>query len=156
MNKKHKREDFIKQKNIALDLQIYHISKSFPSFEFYRNNGEEYWLGQLTPTENSKTYTVKINYLYKKASRVYVIEPHILKHSPHIYPDKSLCLYYPKDFSFDKRISLIANTIIPWTAEWLYFYEIWIETGVWWGSEAPHPVSNLENKKGELYSVRLE
>ncbi|WP_416044592.1 hypothetical protein ACMXKO_10175 [Clostridium tyrobutyricum] len=155
MNRKRNIQGFIKPKNIGLGLQIYHVSRRFHGFKFYRNNDEEYWLGKLTPTEKSNTYTVKINYLYKKVPKVYVIEPQILRNSPHIYPDKSLCLYYPKDFSFDKKTSLIADTIIPWTAEWLYFYEIWMETGIWWGNEAPHTVSNLANKKGEFYSVKL-
>ena len=28
---------------------------------------------------------------------------------------------------------LIANTIIPWTVEWLYYYELWLATGEWLG-----------------------
>jgi hypothetical protein len=27
----------------------------------------------------------------------------------------------------------IAETIIPWTSEWLYFYELWVFTGEWHG-----------------------
>lgn len=28
---------------------------------------------------------------------------------------------------------LIANTIVPWTSEWLFYYEIWLATGQWHG-----------------------
>ena len=28
---------------------------------------------------------------------------------------------------------LIANTTLPWTAEWLFFYELWLVTGEWDG-----------------------
>ena len=27
----------------------------------------------------------------------------------------------------------IADTIVPWTAEWLVYYEIWLMTGEWYG-----------------------
>jgi hypothetical protein len=27
----------------------------------------------------------------------------------------------------------IADTIVPWTAEWLVHYEIWLVTGEWYG-----------------------
>lgn len=32
----------------------------------------------------------------------------------------------------------IANTIIPWTIEWLYYYELWLATGEWLGG-GDHP-----------------
>jgi hypothetical protein len=32
----------------------------------------------------------------------------------------------------------IHETIIPWTAEWIVFYEIWRITGQWHGLAAPH------------------
>jgi hypothetical protein len=27
----------------------------------------------------------------------------------------------------------IADTIIPWTSEWLFFYELWLASGEWHG-----------------------
>lgn len=27
---------------------------------------------------------------------------------------------------------LLVETIVPWTSEWLYFYEIWLVTGEWY------------------------
>ena len=32
----------------------------------------------------------------------------------------------------------IHETIIPWTAEWLVFYELWQLTGEWYGAASPH------------------
>lgn len=32
----------------------------------------------------------------------------------------------------------IANTILPWTSLWLYYYEIWLGTGKWEGG-GDHP-----------------
>jgi len=41
--------------------------------------------------------------------------------------------------------SWLAKTIVPWTAEWLFLYELWLETGMWWGLEASH--NNSKSKK---------
>lgn len=60
--------------------------------------------------------------------------------APHRYPDGTLCLFYPKDRSWGPRL-LLADTIIPWAAEWLMFYELWQDTGVFLGQEAPHPLT---------------
>jgi hypothetical protein len=32
----------------------------------------------------------------------------------------------------------ISETIVPWAALWLAFYEIWLDTDHWYGPEAPH------------------
>lgn len=123
----------------TLAVQRFNIMNSFPLFGFTKTsqNGG-YWIGGLKPFGNGGTvYTIKIVY-DRVAPDVFVVSPNLLKSFPHRYPDKSLCLYYPKDKSYNYKTSIIANTIIPWTAEWLYFYEKWLETGIWWGKEAPH------------------
>ncbi len=38
----------------------------------------------------------------------------------------------------------IDDTIIPWTAEWLVFYELWKDTGTWQGAEAPHEDDEMD------------
>ena len=58
------------------------------------------------------------------------------KNIPHIYIKNDtkkrlkLCLYYGDEF---KRGMLITESIIPWTVEWLHFFEIWLATGKWLG-----------------------
>ena len=32
---------------------------------------------------------------------------------------------------------LIVDTIVPWAAEWLLHYEIWLATGEWFGDRDP-------------------
>lgn len=38
---------------------------------------------------------------------------------------------------------LLSTTVVPWTAEWLIHYEVWLATGQWTGGghapTAPHP-----------------
>ena len=54
-----------------------------------------------------------------------------------------ICLYRYSEFTSSK---LLANTIVPWTIEWLYFYELWLTTGEWLGG-GEHP--NLGKEKIE-------
>lgn len=42
-----------------------------------------------------------------------------------------LCPFYPKEDWNSKMI--IADTVFLWTAEWFYFYEIWLVSGKWCG-----------------------
>ena len=57
---------------------------------------------------------------------------------PHVYFDNDniyaspLCLFDPVAKEWDHSKS-IALTTIPWAAEWLFFYEIWLATGKWKG-----------------------
>jgi hypothetical protein len=32
----------------------------------------------------------------------------------------------------------LADTVVPWTSEWLFFYEVWHATGLWLGG-GTHP-----------------
>jgi hypothetical protein len=43
-----------------------------------------------------------------------------------------LCIYYKRAKEWDET-KFIADTIIPWTSEWLLHYEIWVATGTWQG-----------------------
>ncbi|MGD6856347.1 hypothetical protein ACQCVO_14820 [Bacillus infantis] len=123
-------------KSLNLGMQNFHILRKFPDFQLVREGKSIYWIGYLQPTQDSKRYTVKIEY-HPYQAKVFILEPEIFSFAPHRYSDKSLCLYHPNDNSFNGE-TLIADTLIPWTSEWLYFYEAWIKDGVWWGKEAPH------------------
>lgn len=60
---------------------------------------------------------------------------------PHIYPHKGrgtkLCLWWPKAGDWAPQMKL-AESFIPWTAEWLYFFEDWLACGEWRGG-GEHP-----------------
>lgn len=34
---------------------------------------------------------------------------------------------------------LLVDTILPWTSQWLLYYELWLITGHWMGSGHDHP-----------------
>lgn len=99
------------------------------------------WAVTLQPTPMSVEYMVGIRYTHQQRPKVSVLSPTLETRPgdplPHIYPGNELCLYYGNEFDGSKQ--LIATTIVPWASEWLYYYEHWMFTGKWLGSEAPHP-----------------
>lgn len=124
-------------------MQEYYIQALFPSFKMYIGSGGfGYWEGYLKPTPMSANYKVKIDYSEKtNYVNVSVLGPHLISRAgekiPHRYSNGSLCLFYPKDKEWHPKMHLAA-TIIPWTAEWLYYYEIWMISGNWNGAEVKH------------------
>ncbi|WP_338833319.1 hypothetical protein [Bradyrhizobium septentrionale] len=48
-----------------------------------------------------------------------------------------LCLFDPDGGEWSNRL-LIADTTIPWAAEWLLYYELWHLTGEWQGGGVGH------------------
>jgi hypothetical protein len=89
----------------------------------------------IQPSPAGRTYTVRLRYQHGRRPRVTVIDPQLTLHPdaqalPHVYPGDELCLYYPGEWRCDM---LLATTILPWTAEWLMHYELWLITGRWAG-----------------------
>jgi len=124
-------------RRLNIGQQIYAMRSSFPQFQYYRSSKGFTWKGWLQPTDKSPKYSVLLRYKIGKHPSVWVLEPPIEPNAPHRYSDESLCLYFPDDQSW-KSDMFIAKRVIPWTAEWLRFYEIWLITGEWYGPEAPH------------------
>lgn len=123
---------------VSVGHHVISVIRRFPSFSFKYEGGKPTWRGRLQPSSCSPAYSVKIVYSLGDVPRVWVVSPPLDSKAPHRFPDGSLCLFYPKDHSWHSGL-LIADTIIPWAAEWLMFYELWQETGVFLGPEAPHP-----------------
>ena len=94
--------------------------------------------GQFWPHEECDRYEVEIIYKLGSPPKVFILSPEI-RYSPkiHMYSDKSLCLYYPRDMPWTNQM-VIADIIIPWIGEWIVFYELYKITGRWEGPEAPH------------------
>lgn len=99
------------------------------------------WEGVLKPTELSNEYNIRIIYKLKQRPKVILygarakdIEkdqkvPHTFKRDKNKY-EIPLCLHLPDEFDGSKTIT---DTIIPWTIEWLFYYEMWLATGEWLG-----------------------
>ena len=118
-----------------------YMQRAFPKFKYSRPNNVPTWYGPLQPTGTSPIYTVKIVYRFagrrSKHPKVWVKSPEISSDAPHCYSDGSLCLYFPQDGDWTPY-KYVYETIVPWAALWLAFYEIWLDTDHWYGLEAPH------------------
>ena len=117
----------------------------FPAFSYRWHRGVATWCGTLQPREGGTVYPARIKMKGRSRPRVTIPDLPLIPRPPHLYPDASLCLYCPRDGSWHPGLA-IARTIVPWTAEWLYFFEAWQETGVWWGPEAPHAAGTAKQE----------
>ena len=88
----------------------------------------------LQPTPVSRVYTLDIKYRAGGWPAVTVVDPvlEVLPDDPllpHVYKDNVLCLHLPNEWTPDQ---LLGDTIVPWTAEWLMYYELWLATDANW------------------------
>lgn len=98
------------------------------------------WSCELRSSPLGDVYKIKIVFDTHEKPQVFVVEPEKLKMAegkfklPHVYnnTEQKLCLFYPdgQEWNISK---MIASTIVPWTVEWLYHYELWVITGKWLG-----------------------
>lgn len=95
----------------------------------------------MRPDSLCREYKVEVRYT-GGIPEVKVLDPPLQRHAgssriPHMYKQQRLCLYHPNygDWTPSK---LLADTIVPWISEWLYYYEIWLVTGHW-GGGGEHP-----------------
>lgn len=134
---------FKKPKNVA-EQYLYLKTKyeCLPGSGIFNNT--LIWEQEIKSCEFSKKYIIRVEY-DMSIPKVYLNNQSILKSKnetiPHNYYTKyiseekqtvQLCLFYPKRKEWQKYM-YIADTIVPWTAEWIYYYEIWRITGEWYG-----------------------
>lgn len=129
----------IKNQGINIIVQAKKLESYFPESTITRSVNKLVWKGSLQPTVLSDAYDIKLEYKVGFHPCVYVINKKLeLREGetklPHVYntEDQWLCLYYRKAQEWNNRL-FIADTIIPWTSEWLFHYEHWLATGKWHG-----------------------
>lgn len=129
----------IRNKGLNIIVQAAKIKSYFPDSVTTTHANKLVWKGTLKPTELSDSYDIKIEYKVGSHPCIYVINKKLeLKEGgvnlPHVYSTEKqwLCIYYRKAREWNDKL-FIADTIIPWTSEWLYHYEIWLVTGKWHG-----------------------
>lgn len=121
------------------------IRLRFPQFRRTNWKGHKAWVGELSPDPGSTVYTILIVYRGPKSPRVHVLSPP-LRSRKHVFKEGHLCIYHHKEPGARwESDSVIAMTIIPWTASWLHFHELYLETGYWLGPEVEH--GSIEKKE---------
>ena len=144
---------------ISLPMQRLALLRIFPDSkcEIYGNKGCLEWKGVLKPSPISREYKIRIIYKFRTRPKVILygetvkdIEKADFPH--HFYIDKKnnaveLCLHLNNQYD---DTQYIARTIVPWTIEWLFYYEIWLGIGEWCGGG--HSLSRKEGRFYELYN----
>jgi hypothetical protein len=148
----------------ARRVSRYHTREMAEKWPNFRVTIESAWLtrweGPVEPL--AQPYLVRIEFVPGvrtgnihipfRSPRVYVLDPAIRRRAeepntrvPHLYNEKHparLCLFFPTGHEWGWRDS-IAETILPWTCEWLARYEFWLATGKWTGpAEHPEPLED--------------
>lgn len=121
-------------------IQVAAMRSRFPNFKARRKKKklDIEFTGTLDVKAGWPQYTVSVRYQGDLPPIVKILSPTLVDEPPHFYKvAKEPCLYKPKNFKWDKT-KLIATTILPWLAGWIYFYEIWLKKGKWLGPEAEH------------------
>ena len=114
------------------------------------------WKQRVRPSELSRTYDITVKY-NGKIPEVYLYNQGIMtkedEYIPHCfrrhYKNKEdeyvkLCLYYPRYHEWSNDMFL-SETVIPWTIDWLYYYELWRITGKWLGGGIEHEKDEKNN-----------
>lgn len=121
-----------------LKLQEKKILKSYEFLEVLTTRSKLSCTGIFKPLDYSDSYKVVITYTPFRYPVVYITDPLIVFNPAiHMYKDRSLCLYHPKDFEWNLNRS-IAEHIVPRINEWIIFYEYWKDNKVWAGPEFKH------------------
>lgn len=130
---------FHKTKPYNRDIQIQALKSRYPQFKVKRKDKTVIeFIGELHVKPELPVYTVSITYRGSASPIIRVLNPELVADPPHFYKENgSLCLFHPDNFNWTED-KLIAQNIISWTAAWIYFYEVWLQTGKWFGPESHH------------------
>lgn len=134
------------------------IRRAWPFRTILLGNGMALWRGTVTAL--SCPYDVSIFYVPRRDCDTFTFAhadfPEVRVHSPpvtrraeepdtpipHVFDEglvrlPPLCLFDPRERGWDASRA-IADTTIPWIADWLRFYEAWQATGHWAGGGREH------------------
>lgn len=126
---------------LSLEQQWMALRQRYPRGRGRARGGVLHWRGPLQPSDVSPEYEIVLDYRAGAAPDVRVAHPRLEGRDgelpPHLYAGERLCLFVPKRREWTPNM-LIADTIMPWTSEWLVHYELWLAIGEWTGG-GEHP-----------------
>ena len=122
--------------------------------------GQLTWTWQIAPSPLSRTYTLHVKFKERDVPKVFVDQPDLVKLAdgrkiPHVYGESptQLCLYLPSSGEWRSSM-LLANTVIPWAALWLYFFEEWLASDDWKGGGV-HPTDAVPSDRENDEKISL-
>jgi len=118
---------------VSLLLQKLSMNNNFPDWVSKINKDKLVCIGKVKPTDFSSEFLIKVEYRIGAKPVISVLDPPLSdKKIPHVYKGNHLCVFYPPNQEWNSK-KYISTTIIPFISSWLYFYEIWLVTGIWEG-----------------------
>lgn len=115
------------------------------SLEFWQGRAL-YFRFKVAPSAISRVYRCMLKLYPAKFPELFVLDPdpkilavgRVLPHTyPHAGAGTKLCLWLPKAHEWAAQMRL-DETYLPWTAEWLDYFEEWLITDEWTGG-GEHP-----------------
>lgn len=145
--------------------QLRAMRATWPDFSATkRGDGLVIWYGPVRP--RGMVYGLRVFWWPGRIDRPYVMvaHPEIRPRDGLTYDDiphlmfnaedpvlSGLCLFDPAGKEWTPA-DLIADTTIPWAAEWLHYYELWHVTGEWLApGVGPESVASLS--RGEARAI---
>ncbi|MDG4875219.1 hypothetical protein P9273_08930 [Mesorhizobium sp. WSM4935] len=138
-------------RQLSIEEQVASMERDWRGFgvsQLSRREGAARWTGDL---KQFQVYRIEVRYRVGYAPQVRVLSPALIRlpenpegSLPHVFDrdgDPRLCLYDPAANEWDATMCL-SQTIVPWSADWLACYELWLMTGRWTGGgrhPTPHP-----------------
>jgi hypothetical protein len=127
------------------------IARAYPFFKCEVSCDVLTCHAKIIPSEGCASYSISIKYKLHNSPCVRVLNPKIPKElwgQVHIFSQTGdLCLFdsrkgkQPWQWKYN-----IHETIIPWTAEWLVYYELYLKLGKWLGPEVIHEKPKVLNR----------
>lgn len=126
-------------------MQKWHILTKYNKLVIKDNSNKKIDMDFCIKSSNSNNeYIIKIiQETIFAIPEIFVINPNLKTYEdeaiPHTYGMKKIkgkkylqiCPFYPKEDWNNAMI--IADTVLLWSIEWLFFYEIWLVSGQWCG-----------------------
>jgi hypothetical protein len=113
--------------------------------------GRLVWTYDASPSALSRIYRIRIEMEHDLSPEVFVETPDLNlladgRDLPHVYRQDPvrLCLYLPGTTEWRPWMRL-DQTVVPWTALWLFYFEDWLSTGEWKGG-GEHPPATPETR----------
>lgn len=124
----------IRLNKLNVARQAIDLTRNFPGSKISLGPGTLTWVGHLTPSPLSDTYTVQIKYEGYRRPVITILSPRLVAprgmRLKHVFAGDHPCVHFHGEW--DASMS-IAATIVPWTSEWLLHHEIYVATGKWMG-----------------------
>lgn len=135
-----------RRRALGLDRQLGLLKLRDPAGHGEIRGGKLVWRWEAQPTPVSRRYFLRLEQARGLSPRVFVEQPSLSRLAdsrpiPHLYSQHpaQLCLYLPDSGEWSGTMAL-ANTLVPWSSFWLYYFEEWLASDEWRGGGV-HPPS---------------